>query len=45
MPKDIIEKDNIILWSPSMGLGKIIEGDPEKLIRLYMSYRYGISMK
>jgi len=45
MPKDIIEKDNITLWSPSMGLGKIIEGDPEKLIRLYMSYRYGISMK
>lgn len=44
MPKDIIEKDNILLWSPSDGLGKIINGDPEKLMRLYMAYKYNISL-
>ena len=45
MPKDIIEKDNIMLWSPSMGLDKIITGDPEKIVNLYMSYKYGICLK
>ena len=39
MPKDIIEKDNIALWSPSMGLSRIIVGDPQKLITLYMNYK------
>jgi 8-oxo-dGTP pyrophosphatase MutT (NUDIX family) len=45
MPKDVIEKDNITLWSPSMGLGKILNGDPEKIVRLYIAYKYGISLK
>jgi len=45
MPKDIIEKDNIMLWSPSDGLNKILHGDPEKIVRLYMSYKHGLSMK
>lgn len=39
MPKDIIEKDNIMLWSPNQGMKNIIEGDPQKLMMLYMSYK------
>jgi 8-oxo-dGTP pyrophosphatase MutT (NUDIX family) len=39
MPKDIIEKDNIMLWSPNQGMKNIIDGDPQKLMILYMSYK------
>jgi len=39
MPKDVIEKDNITLWTTSEGFDKIIEGDPMKIVTLYMSYK------
>jgi len=39
MSKDVIEKDNIMLWSPSMGMTKIEEGDPQKLVSLYLAYK------
>jgi 8-oxo-dGTP pyrophosphatase MutT (NUDIX family) len=39
MSKDMIEKDNIMLWSPSKGLSNIIEGDPQKIVNLYMAYK------
>jgi hypothetical protein len=39
MPKDIIEKDEMALWSPRDGLSMIMEGDPQKIIKLYMKYK------
>ena len=39
MPKDIIEKDEVALWSPSDGLGMIMDGDPKKIMQLYMRYK------
>jgi 8-oxo-dGTP pyrophosphatase MutT (NUDIX family) len=39
MPKDIIEKDEIRLWKPSDGLDMIMDGDPKKLIQLYLDYK------
>jgi hypothetical protein len=39
MPKDIIEKDEMALWSPRDGLSMVMEGDPQKIIKLYMKYK------
>ena len=39
MPKDIIEKDEMALWTPRDGLSMIMEGDPQKIIKLYMKYK------
>ena len=39
LPKDVLEKDRIALWKPSDGLGMVLEGDPQKIMRLYCAYR------
>jgi len=39
MPKDVLEKDRIALWKPSDGLGMVLEGDPQKIMRLYCAYK------
>jgi len=39
MPKDVLEKDRLALWKPSDGLGMVLEGDPQKIIRLYCQYK------
>lgn len=39
LPKDVIEKDAIALWRPSDGLEMIAEGDPRKIVQLYLAYR------
>lgn len=39
MPKDVLEKDAIKLWKPSDGIKMIAEGDPRKIVMLYLRYR------
>lgn len=39
MKKDVIEKDDITLWSPSDGLSKMGKGDPTDIAKLYMAYK------
>lgn len=39
LPKDVLEKDRIDLWTPRDGLSMIAEGDPRKIVELYLAYR------